>query len=299
MVCAGQTLARARWSLWEIMNVFDVSGLCFVLHEITLAEAQFALAKAAGRGSSKPHTIEGGREKTRRGLDMAEAFFKTSAFQDCLALVQTAQQRLDRSHLDVSGVCEILNRLLSDLVTNLNSTMFLRIADDRTEFMDKEQLFGAEVHGAFHSANGEIKEAGNCLAAENNTAAVFHLMRASEVALRALARDRNVAFKDKPLEQKEWGQILAALEEIIKGLRLEDGKRWADSQVREEQIRFYNEVLQELRGFNEAWRRHLSHAHAGALYDRDYALSVFKHVRAFLQKLARKVNEDATAPEFW
>lgn len=82
-------------------------------------------------------------------------------------------------------------------------------------------------------------------------------------------------------------------------MREGDSKRWSSQQAREIQIRFYNEVLQEFRGFNEAWRRHLSHGRTDSLYDRDYAMSVFKHVRTFMQKLATKIGENEITPEFW
>jgi hypothetical protein len=65
------------------------------------------------------------------------------------------------------------------------------------------------------------------------------------------------------------------------------------------QVRFYNEVVQEFRGFNEAWRRHLAHAHKDSIYDRDYAKSVMGHVKKFMEKLATKISENSTTPPCW
>jgi hypothetical protein len=65
------------------------------------------------------------------------------------------------------------------------------------------------------------------------------------------------------------------------------------------QLRFYSEVVAELRQFNEAWRRHLSHAREDGIYDRDYAMSVFKHVCLFMQKLAERIGESTTTPKYW
>ena len=124
-------------------------------------------------------------------------------------------------------------------------------------------------------------------------------MRAAEVALRALAIDRNVSFANKPLDHQEWGTILGALEGILKQMRLDDAKNWPQLEVKDAQIRFYNEAVQEFRAFNEAWRRHLSHARENAFYDCDYASSVMGHVRKFMQKLAEKISEDRTTPAYW
>jgi hypothetical protein len=124
-------------------------------------------------------------------------------------------------------------------------------------------------------------------------------MRAAEFALRALARDRNVEFKDKPLEDRQWGEILNALETKLNGLRNADRKKWPAVEARDPQIIFYNEVAQELRGFNDAWRKHLSHADVLAFYERDTALGILKHVRAFMQKVALKISETSITPEYW
>jgi hypothetical protein len=145
----------------------------------------------------------------------------------------------------------------------------------------------------------DIEEAGNCLAAECNTAAVFHLMRVAEIGLRALAEDRNASFKNKPIDQQEWGTILGFLDGCILQLRKDGIANWSDPQIKDVQIRFYSEVVAELRGFNEAWRRHISHAREDGIYDRDYANSIFKHVRSFMQKLATKISETTTTPQYW
>jgi hypothetical protein len=108
-----------------------------------------------------------------------------------------------------------------------------------------------------------------------------------------------VAFKDKPLDEKEWGQILGALESKLAGLRNANRDCWRDGDTRDVQIRFYNEVIQELRGFNDAWRRHISHADTQAFYGRDAALGIFKHLRTFMEKLADKISEASVTQEYW
>jgi hypothetical protein len=283
--------------LWQIMNEFDIAGLSWILHEMSAAELAFVISKLVGQGSQPP--VGTTREKAEKSMQYGEILFQTTGLTDALKAVKTAKAAWERALLDNSSAAEIMHRLQSDIVDAVRDRHFLKVADDRSDFINQVRPFGDAVHHAFPSSAKDLTEAGNCLAAECNTAAVFHLMRASEIALRALARDRLVYFKDKPLDQKEWGQILGSLEAITKDMGEGDGRRWTKPEYREAQIRFYNEVIQEFRRFNEAWRKHLSHAHQDSLYDRDYASGVFKHVKMFMQKLATKISEQKCTQQFW
>lgn len=176
---------------------------------------------------------------------------------------------------------------------------FVAVNPSYTKYIDNDTLFGEQVHAAFPDSCKDICEAGNCLAAGCGTACVFHLMRAAEFTLRSLARDRQIAFSDKPLEEKEWGQILTALEAALRDLRNESAKTWSDPSFRDSQIRFYNEVIQEFRTFNEAWRRHLAHADIHAFYEPEDAAHVMRHVSKFMSKLATKISQQAVTPKFW
>ena len=210
-------------------------------------------------------------------------------------LIQYAESGESR---EFGGVKALADNLREDIRVALSRRIFLYIQDDRSEYVDNEKLFGATVFDAFPSAQRDIKEAGNCLAVECGTACVFHLMRASEFSMRALARDRGVQFADKPLEEKEWGQILPNLDAKITALRMAANSNWPPGR-KDEQLRFYSDAVQELRGFNDAWRRHVSHADSRAFYERDEALGVYKHVRLFMQKLATKISEASVTDEYW
>jgi hypothetical protein len=289
------------------MNLFDVCALSHILHDITTSQMTFALPKTLGQGNQPITEIQ--KQRAERAMELADKFFTIVEMPDCLQAVRTAKTQWNRPMLDSSAANEITYRLGLDLVNALQNRQFLRVADDRSNLLlhargDEPnfgvvEVFGDSVGASFPSAARDIEEAGNCLAAECNTAAVFHLMRAAEVALRAIAIDRQVAFASKPIDQQEWGTILGALEGRLKELRLDDGKNWASLEFKDTQIQFYNETVQELRGFNEAWRRYLSHADPQAFYDHDDAAGVFKHVKKFMQKLAPKIGEATTTPKYW
>jgi hypothetical protein len=113
--------------------------------------------------------------------------------------------------IEVSVLATEIRYVKDGLIKEAFYRRFLHIEKDRIDFLEKDNLFGIEVADKFSSAIRDIKEAGNCLAAECGTATVFHLMRAAEFAMRALARDREVSFSDKPLEEKEWGHDLLSV----------------------------------------------------------------------------------------
>jgi FtsZ-binding cell division protein ZapB len=255
------------------------------------------IAKMQGQGGAQ---IEQDlMARCNKAMIFARTFCQLHDLKPSLKALSQAEFRWKNTFLDVSSGLEIINRLEVDIVQEMEAKGFLQIEIDRLGFVDQKSLFGPEVEKSFNSAQKDITEAGNCLAAECNTAAVFHIMRAAEVSLRAIAVDRQVSFANKPIDQHEWGTILGALEGKLKDLRLDDGKNWASPEIKDIQIQFYNETVQELRGFNEAWRRYLSHADPQAFYEHDEAGNIFKHVRKFMQKLATKISETSTTSKYW
>jgi hypothetical protein len=175
---------------------------------------------------------------------------------------------------------------------------FLRVRVEFCGFVDSTALFGDAVEQAFPSASRDIKEVGNCLAAECGTAAVFHAMRAAEVALRVLAADRCV-YPGGSIGLKQWGELLSALDGKLAEMEKADTSLWPARNVKATQIRFYRSAQAEFRDFNEAWRKHLAHGHDGAFYDSLKAQSIVNHVKSFMLSLAEKLTEGAPTPLYW
>jgi len=282
------------------MNHFKAAELCLRVANLCILEAKF---------ETQQFNRSWGKVAEQTELFASLDF----AAQDCIAakMLETAQDirsiqdrmleaRQNRKiDLEPSVYANEARHAKTAIQKGLKKREYLYVAEDRSQYLDKDYLFGESVSDKFPSAAADIKEAGNCLAAECATACVFHLMRAAEIALRALASDRQIAFANKPLDQQEWGVILDALEKVVTQMRRDAITLWPKPEIKDVQIRFYNEVVQEFRGFNEAWRRHLAHAHKDAMYDRDYAASVMGHVRKFMEKLAEKISESSVTPVYW
>jgi hypothetical protein len=294
------------------MRVFNVGAVAYFMNEINVIETTCLLLKGEGRGGDKlPDDL-----KTRLLLTLSAGLsaFHSSNMSDCQEKIKAVCLRLYRQPegeikqitdlpmwdlVDVSTIASQLGTLKEELVKLLAVRKFMTVESELATFVNQDELFGPLVSQKFLSVARDLRDCGNCLAADCGTAAVFHLMRAAEFALRALARDRNISFKDKPLEEKEWAQILDKLELEVKRLRESPRTSWSGAETKDNQVRFYAEVVQELRGFNDAWRRHVSHADTLAFYNPDDAMGIFKHVRTFMQKLSTKISEGGITPEYW
>jgi hypothetical protein len=188
------------------------------------------------------------------------------------------------------------SQIRSCLVAELSKHKYLYVLTEKAEYVDCDALFGSKVTTAFPSAAFDIKHAGNCFAAECPTAAVFHLMRAVEWGLRALAahlgfrRDLRTRTKSgkvvyTPLAWAEWEKILEALRNRVDE-RIVKLKRGPRKQVYQE---FYHPAIKDIAGFKEAWRNHVMHTRRE--YSPEDAGSVFVHVKSFMIILATRISE--------
>lgn len=194
---------------------------------------------------------------------------------------------------DVTTIRHQLQTLASTILDDIATFNFLWVQKDRSACVNADALFGDKVKAAFPSASEDIMEAGNCFAAECNTAAVFHLMRVAEIGLRALARDRRITTpKKQPLELATWEEIIKQLEDAEKAIQ-----GYPKTLAREAQYDFYHGALMQFRAFKNAFRNQIMHTRKS--YDRLRAESVFNHVREFMQILATQISENTRTPKIW
>jgi hypothetical protein len=192
---------------------------------------------------------------------------------------------------NVSEVYADLQGLFRSFVEEFRLINFVFIHADKVKFFEKdltEALFGKDVYAKFESARSEIKNAGNCLAADLNTAAVFHLMRVVNMGLREIAWSLGIKkIKGKKLEYCRDETIISEIETAI-DLKLESvdtlkrGERW------EKEKSFYRGVLVDLRYFKDVIRDPIAHARKN--YTERGAMDVYDNVRDFMQRLAGSIS---------
>ncbi len=185
-----------------------------------------------------------------------------------------------------------IDDLCATVISELKEHAFAYIPKAQAAYFEKDSLFGDAVALAFPSVKVELKEAGNCLAADLNTAAVFHLMRVAERGMRVLAHDRRVKFDKGPIETQEWKPIIVQLEKEIAKV-----SNWPKSKQRAQAEEFYNTALEEFRGFKDAWRNHVMHARRN--YNDKDAAGVLSHVCRFMQLLSARISETTRTPLRW
>lgn len=161
---------------------------------------------------------------------------------------------------------------------------------------DKYPLFehglGTETDHAFPLAAAEVREAGACLALGRNTASVFHLMRAAEHGLRALAESVGAVDPAVPLEYQEWGKVLNAVEQ-----KVESGtKGWGKAEWNNFQA-FFNPTIRDYWALKDAVRNVCMHARSGGTYNQHEALGIRQRVVECLQRMAvKRVSEGTRTP---
>ena len=99
---------------------------------------------------------------------------------------------------------------------------------------------------------------------------VFHGDRDTTVnpGVRALGKELNVSFPDKPVELAQWQQILDQCESRIAAMNnLQPRKH------RDEELNYYSQAAKQFRYFKDAWRIRV--AHARETYGEQAAVRVF------------------------
>jgi hypothetical protein len=280
-------------SLLEIMREFIGYNICQWDSMIERLSEQTANKSSGKRISTKD------AKGIRRDLDIffGDKEVKGLGWDDVEVRVSDLQMRLDlvsKSNLPTyESVNQALHELKMAFLNALAERKFVMIEKQKSEFFEQKKLFGQAVYDAFSSARTEIKSAGNCLAMNENTAAVFHLMRAAELGMRALARRLYVVLKKNPIDSGGW-------DEIIKGIKIETDKRWEKYKIHPpktklgkrklvEFLKFCEVARDELNVFKEIWRNNTMHA--GLPYNEHEAHGVFIRVRDFMQRLSTKVSE--------
>ncbi len=188
-----------------------------------------------------------------------------------------------------------LKSLRKTIEMELGKRRFVYVPPEKIKYFATQQIFGQPVHDAFPSARLDLAQAGDCLACGLDSAAAFHLMRAAEIGLWELGRDRNIPSVAK-IESMEWGSIIGELEEEVKKVQ-----RWPNiNPLKEEAHRFYNRSLVEIRAFNDGWRRHIAHVRKSQVaMESDEAMALIGHVERFLKTLATKISEGKYTSAEW
>jgi hypothetical protein len=162
---------------------------------------------------------------------------------------------------------------------------FAFISPDKEKYFEREDdkaLFGKDVHEKFPSARADIKSAGDCLAADEYNAAVYHLMCVVNIGLLVLAK--HLKLKTKAIEFQEWHSIIAELKK-----KVDSTSQNPRGKKKQADLEFYNGLLLEFSAFKDVYRNNA--AHARVRYKFNEAEGVHDRVRDFMQRMTTRVSE--------
>jgi len=214
-------------------------------------------------------------------LNLVETHGRVERFAGSLDLCEQGHKHftIEEFFSEIRGISEAF-------VKELAQRQFAFIPADKACYFEQEQLFDRAVKDAASAElNREIKAAGNCFAADLNTAAVFHLMRVAEHGLHALAIHLGAWPATRTaLEYSEWGEVLEAIRKELDARRkaLPPGR----GSAKEKEQRFYDGLLADLSYFLHD-RNPVSHLRGH--YEADEALPVFRKVGDFIKRLPPRV----------
>jgi hypothetical protein len=185
-------VTHGLWSLWDLMLKKAALELSRVVAQIAQLEVTCAWSRsrhpevlfdASGSLHDMSTQILLSARRACIFSDLDDVLPEITRFESVLG----PQVRIE----DVAGrASNLKNRILDEL----QNEHYFQVARQDVKFYGQKALFGTVVARRFKNAAQDIESAGNCLALQQPTACVFHLMRAMEMATRQLGRKLKVTI---------------------------------------------------------------------------------------------------------
>ncbi|HZL30917.1 MAG TPA: hypothetical protein VFC54_07645 [Pseudolabrys sp.] len=257
------------WSLWDIMLKQAALEFGRSLADLRLMAMVSGNSVNFNLNAEQINGIKIGLQDTLGNLkriailsDLNDAIGpELDRFQTALTIESLSQ---------LSGRADHLRDRVQD---ELQNEWYFQVDRAEAQFYGKKTLFGDHVATKFKDAAYDIENAGNCLALQQPTACVFHLMRSMEVALRSLGTRLHVKIGPKDTIGKILNDITPKLNAMPDQTESQKRKkeRWAEARA-------------NLFHVKQAWRD--NSMHGKQRYDRAHAYAIFMAVRTFMAHLA-------------
>lgn len=276
--------SRHILGLLDIMKLFEAGRLQDVIDDLRFIAGDAEMLAEQYRGSSDP-TDQEFTKRAHLTVQRAGRLTMKHLFAHANAIATRAEMELESSK-EYAAIRAEVTHVADAIRDELWKRIFFVVSPERREYAEHPQYIGQNVLDAFPLALREVYEAGNCLAAECNTAAVFHLMRVVEWGLRALCahmglrKAKRRKGKDVPISYVDWETMLNQLHPLVdaKIAKMRRGK------AKQEAQEFYYPVLQDIRAIRDAWRNHLMHTRA--VYSSANAEAILSHVKRLMSTLS-------------
>ena len=223
-----------------------------------------------------------GRERIRAILDsIAKSCGNISLKQSALATKRLHGELGE--HMSKEALITNLRSVTQLIHSEMETQLFLWVPEHRSEWFSKdaETILGAECCARFPSAQREVEESAKCYAAGRFTASAFHLTRATEAGVKALAKAINFTPPND-----NWTLVFRQMGNEFK---LPQTQRPAHWQTHGD---FLEDIWADLRAVSKAWRNDI--AHLVDTYTEEEAKGLLDVIPIFLRHLATKMDEKGT-----
>ena len=132
------------------------------------------------------------------------------------ALISKAIDQLSQpAPIHAIAAKEKLKMLLDAVGVEIKAQLFLYILPHRSTYYEYSFIFKERlIEILFPNATKELIRAGRCYAVEEDTACVFHSMRATEMGLRTLAQYLKV-HPPKGILFSQWGELIIEIKKEL------------------------------------------------------------------------------------
>jgi len=292
------------FTLLDIVNHYCAGQLTWLLERIALFQKELAARKKQVGGGAAPKLNQSVAFHSlwKNAIDCTVAAGFTDALHDISRIHVPKPDAKEQP--DLSTIIATLRSIQQSIYDDMKKRHFLSVAPDRVGFLEplpnippfskqpdigyQEHIFwGNGKNYKIRSAIPDIKAAGNCLAAECPTAAVFHAMRATEHGIRALAtRLKVVALtrrgKPQPIEFADWEAMIVAINTRVKAMA-----QMPRSARRQRRVAHYSDLADKCWYMKELWRNDLMHTRV--TFNRSEAYGILQRVREFMQLVEKRV----------
>lgn len=275
---------ESGWPLrsFQIVSLFDMvrfyAGV-FQVAFLTLSHFEREFRSLCDQGQGEMPLDESMLEKFRAVTKIALDEAEKVQFQKALDRRANCEMYAQLKMLTYNSAYHELKELREALHQELYKRPMLMLTEMEVSYFNKMHPFGQQVYDSFESARGDIREACNCYALGRSTACVFHLTRALEAGLKALASYIGATFAD--INAENWEGVITGIEGEIK--RIRQGPR---SSQKAGDLEFYSGAAKQFRYFKEHWRNPVDHFRGK--YDSPQALSALGHVEEFMRSIAER-----------
>ena len=268
------------------MRKFDVWGLAKVLHHLerTRTILDELADSAGGEKVSAEHlglyitpTVRVSQSLSR-GCKLQSTQHRVGEGGPFLTAL-----KIGMTYPEILNEVIVLRRCIEEDLANLS---LILIPPPKERVLDDLDADWAQVWKQFPSSKYDSGQAMGCYALDLNTACVFHLMRVTEVGLRALARRMGVKLpKSKQVAWPQWLGLLKGMEDKVTLLaqEMKVGPR------KDGLLDFYRGALGQFYEFKNEFRSHVTHT--PCTYGEARAAITVVQVKDFMNKLAFQIDE--------